>query len=140
MAVNRERVRLLVDALESGEYEQGQNRLQQNGKFCCLGVACEVAIANGVEINVQQRRPDLDQDLETVYDNATMFLPESVSDWYGFEDTWDEYEEMVGASNNPAVLIDGRLTYATKANDMLEATLPEIAEGFRAMYLANEAA
>lgn len=31
-----------LDALRSGEYEQGYNYLQRDGKFCCLGVACEV--------------------------------------------------------------------------------------------------
>lgn len=30
-------------ALRSGDYEQGTGRLAEDGKFCCLGVACEVA-------------------------------------------------------------------------------------------------
>ena len=32
-----------IDALESGEYEQGKGKLCRDGKFCCLGVAADVA-------------------------------------------------------------------------------------------------
>lgn len=32
-----------IKALRSGEYEQGMGKLQANGKFCCLGVLCELA-------------------------------------------------------------------------------------------------
>jgi hypothetical protein len=32
-----------VEALRSGKYKQTKNRLQRDGKFCCLGVLCEVA-------------------------------------------------------------------------------------------------
>lgn len=31
-----------VDALRSGKYQQGAGCLSAEGKFCCLGVACEV--------------------------------------------------------------------------------------------------
>lgn len=31
-----------VQALRSGEYEQGVGALKSGGKFCCLGVACEI--------------------------------------------------------------------------------------------------
>lgn len=29
-----------IDALRSGEYKQGQDRLNDGDAFCCLGVAC----------------------------------------------------------------------------------------------------
>jgi len=32
-----------VAALRSGKYKQGQSALQQDGKFCCLGVLCDLA-------------------------------------------------------------------------------------------------
>lgn len=32
-----------VEALRSGDYEQGQSFLRNGNKFCCLGVLCEVA-------------------------------------------------------------------------------------------------
>ena len=31
-----------IDALRSGQYPQGHGRLQVAGRFCCLGVLCEV--------------------------------------------------------------------------------------------------
>jgi hypothetical protein len=38
-----------VEALRSGKYEQGRNRLKTaHNEFCCLGVACELAIEAGV--------------------------------------------------------------------------------------------
>lgn len=35
-----------VSALRSDEYKQGRGRLFSNGKYCCLGVLCEVAGLN----------------------------------------------------------------------------------------------
>lgn len=32
-----------VKALRSGEYEQGREWLKRNGKFCCLGVLCDIS-------------------------------------------------------------------------------------------------
>lgn len=31
-----------IQALESGKYPQGKRNLNNNGRFCCLGVACEI--------------------------------------------------------------------------------------------------
>lgn len=38
-----------VAALRSGEYKQGKYLLHDEGRFCCLGVACRVA---GLDINL----------------------------------------------------------------------------------------
>lgn len=32
-----------IKALRSGEYEQGRNRLRRDGKYCCLGVLCDIS-------------------------------------------------------------------------------------------------
>jgi len=37
-----------VAALRSGEYVKGRNHLQKDGKFCCLGVLCELAVKAGI--------------------------------------------------------------------------------------------
>lgn len=37
-----------VDALRSGDYQQGEMFLRRDGKHCCLGVLCELA---GIEIS-----------------------------------------------------------------------------------------
>ena len=31
-----------VDALRSGKYEQGKEILKRDGKYCCLGVLCDI--------------------------------------------------------------------------------------------------
>lgn len=36
-------VRDWIRALRSGSYEQGSSFLKRDGRYCCLGVACEVA-------------------------------------------------------------------------------------------------
>lgn len=46
MSVQEARARW-VEALRSGDYEQGRNRLRDmENRFCCLGVACDI---NGIE-------------------------------------------------------------------------------------------
>jgi len=41
-----------VEALRSGKYEQGRGALLNDGKYCCLGVLCEVV---GLEIIATNR-------------------------------------------------------------------------------------
>lgn len=68
---------LWVTALRSGKYQQGQGALLRNGKYCCLGVACEVAIAHGVPISRVLRGGD------TLFGGAGEQLPGIVRDWLG---------------------------------------------------------
>ena len=38
-----------IDALESGEYQQGRGKLRtKDNKFCCLGVLCDLAVKEGI--------------------------------------------------------------------------------------------
>lgn len=59
-----------IEALRSGGYRQGIGRLHSytEGTYCCLGVACEVALSNGV--------------IED-YDGSEPVLPVEVRDWLG---------------------------------------------------------
>ena len=36
-----------VELLRSGEFEQGRGHLEQDNKFCCLGVLCQIALVEG---------------------------------------------------------------------------------------------
>jgi hypothetical protein len=41
--VNKQLKAAWIDALRSGEYEQGDGQLQKGNRFCCLGVLCLAA-------------------------------------------------------------------------------------------------
>ena len=61
-----------VDALRSGEYQQGQYCLRTDNGFCCLGVLCDLY---GKENNVEWNG-DMFQDMVVV-------LPLFVVEWSG---------------------------------------------------------
>ena len=64
-----------INALRSGKYEQGQGSLNEDGKFCCLGVLTDLFIR------------ETNQEWEEHYDNcfafedSFCFLPPSVQEW-----------------------------------------------------------
>jgi len=90
---NIERIKLWVEALESGEFRQAAGALRKIGGgdgllegsgMCCLGVACEVyrrhsPPASGVEWVSQ------DNGVATFL-GAQSMLPEAVREWYGMND------------------------------------------------------
>lgn len=53
--MNPEKKQLILEALRSGEYQQTKGRLHRvssegQHSYCCLGVICEVAIADGLSL------------------------------------------------------------------------------------------
>lgn len=96
MTPNKENIRKVVDALRSGDYVQGKGTLEykdENGvaKNCCLGVACRVAMANGVALDVQESTTEMVRGYsklrffnhnELVF-GETGYLPKTVRDWLG---------------------------------------------------------
>lgn len=130
------RVQLLVDALQSGEFEQARDTLglfdEAVGKvkYCCLGVACEVAIANGLALErwigangnvcyADRETPDFESDTD---------LTTGVAKWYGFDGP---------DFSNPKLGVDqhGGDVYATGANDDLRADFATIGAAFKAKYI-----
>lgn len=75
---------LWVDALRSGEYEQGEGVLAEDGRYCCLGVLCEVAIKDGVPL---KRVDQGEHYMSTLYgvgiNLESHILPSVVTDWAG---------------------------------------------------------
>lgn len=123
---NKENVRKLVEALRSGEYEQAKSRLAwlskdgKNFKYCCLGVACEVAKKNGLDLEVLL----VDGDTSKSYDNATLHLPRRVIEWYGF------------TGQNPQLRReDGYYDTATHMNDQQGLDFNTIADAFEGTFL-----
>ena len=68
--------------LRSGEYKQGTDVLANTcrTKHCCLGVLCELAIKEGLEVEVQIIKGNA-----AIFDNSKAFLPVSVADWAGMK-------------------------------------------------------
>lgn len=76
MKLKEEPKKLWLEALRSGEYEQGQNVLEKAGKHCCMGVLCRVAMKNGVLVNTHIKDGD-----KTVFDHSDQFPSKSVWNW-----------------------------------------------------------
>lgn len=129
MAVNKERVKLLVDALRSGEYEQGRGALRTQGDtYCCIGVGCEVARRNGLDANwtlAEVRRGLSVVNPEWQFDGSGSAFGGAVSDWYGFD------------LRNP-FLDPHRNVTMIAANDGYNWTFEQIADAVEATFLGNE--
>lgn len=80
---------LWITALTSGDYEQGRQKLNRNGRFCCLGVLCEIAKEEGI-VETDDSLPErgvLYKALgeEGEYDQERGLLPNAVMAWAGIE-------------------------------------------------------
>ena len=81
-----------VEALRSGEYKQGQGRLQRDGAFCCLGVLCDLhAKETGLKwmTHAEAFSPvwPYSSDGALVYIGRSAELPDEVVSWAGVEDS-----------------------------------------------------
>lgn len=98
--------KLWVDALRSGQYKQGRERLQQHGLFCCLGVLCDLAVKNGADVVV-----DRTVNGEILYDATAIYLPQSVSSWAGIADHSGEFQAEDGTTKWLSVLNDNGVPF-----------------------------
>lgn len=111
-----------VAALRHGKYEQGRGWLNRDGKMCCLGVLCELAVAEGViPEGVAFRSPfgDIDVEVVTYGDGCTRFPPTDVMRWAGL----NERDVAVAMVDN--VYPHGSLA---EVNDSGEYTFKQIAD------------
>lgn len=107
-----------IEELETTEAEQGQIYLQKDGAFCCLGILCEVAIANGVPLAVEA---DNGEEGVMDYDLNACLLPAKAASW-------------VDATGFDVKLEDGSYEDVIEANDGLRLSFAEIAAGLRRRY------
>lgn len=75
MKANR---KLWADALESGEYQQGRERLRRGDQYCCLGVLSALA---GCQWDAQAER----------YDKHYSFAPERAKEFVGLADMGGDF-------------------------------------------------
>lgn len=132
---DRERIALWVAALRDPEAKQARKVLTRadGGGDCCLGIACKVAIANGLQLETgigAMMIEDYATDV-VVYGfphGEKAFLPTEVQEWFGF----DSHNPCIGYHD------EGQVT-GTLANDIFGLTLPEIADIIEAHFLAPAA-
>lgn len=96
--MNQEKLQLWLDDLRTTEEPQTKGYLnivdEDNDSpvgFCCLGRACEVAIADGADIEVTRELVDIDDESlgyeSTVYyDGCHELPPDALTAWLGLDD------------------------------------------------------
>lgn len=81
--MNKQVAEIWVAALRSDKYKQTNGvltRITEDGmKHCCLGVLCELAVENGVQLEVW------DNESNRLYDDAEGMPPKAVTEWAGLE-------------------------------------------------------
>ena len=82
----KERRKLLVDALRSGDYIQGRDQLRTEKGYCCLGVACDVYRQSQDQNSAWKQR-----NCGYSFLGAMNSLPEKVMEWFGFETDIGDY-------------------------------------------------
>lgn len=101
-----------VAALRSGEYAQGKGVLRDNeDKFCCLGVLCDLAEKEGVVDSSQGDDTWLYEGPGRPYgrDVSEVTLPDAVKDWAGLPKVDPRIEAKKNEKVTPSlsVLNDG---------------------------------
>jgi hypothetical protein len=135
--VNKDKLKLWIDALRSGEYRQGHGHLAgKDGevvKYCCLGVACEVAIKDGLDLEGRWGRPAVDEDRELVeedrkfYDTEDLVLPPAVQDWLG-----------IPGNTTVEVVLHGIEESVIDLNDNMDRDFGQIADALEWTFLKEE--
>jgi len=123
----QERVRLLVAALRSKKYRQGKyalskySRIAKRRKLCCLGVACEIARQNGLDLKIRTG-----SDGYRYYDRSHAVLPRAVQAWFGFD-------------RSDPILINqnGGGSTASGLNDNAGYNFSQIADAFERTFLKD---
>lgn len=132
-------MRKWVEALRSGDFLQGEGNLayrEDDGPLlhCCLGVACELAIADGVVL--PRTETATDHGFKVFFNYRNGFMPEQVSQWLGL---------LHGETDGNVKLIDpsvhvrpDTMILATEANDVYNWDFRTIADAIERTYLGGE--
>jgi hypothetical protein len=97
-----------------------------NGERCCLGVACDVAVENGI---ISAPTPREDSVLYYGSEEAVSVLPYEVSEWLGVE-----IDPILGYADSEEKIPQR----ATPLNDNHGWTFPMIADAIEEMYNLRE--
>lgn len=117
-----------LNALRSGEYAQGTERLCHEEYFCCLGVLTDLYLKEHEQ--EWESRPDEEYGVVRGVNGQFLNLPEEVAEWAGIEtDGW--LPEPVATSNKCVACPEGHTSWARNLialNDNANYTFPEIAD------------
>lgn len=85
MALN-ENAKQWIRALRSGKYKQTRGALHKGEGFCCLGVACDLAVQAGVVRTVKKDGMEVGVaydglEVKATYDGCIAVLPPRVMKW-----------------------------------------------------------
>lgn len=101
--MNEDVKRQWMAALRSGEYEQGYERLKEDGRFCCLGVLCDLAVKAGVVDGWRKKKVTDAVILDSIgATDETDFLPREVQEWAGIDEknpVVDDGETLTGLND-----------------------------------------
>ena len=128
---NKERIKLWVEALESGKFRQCQNvltRIAENGgrSHCCLGVAVVVAMSNDLELT-EEVVDNIVEYADVEGNVSSTVLPDAVVEWYGLAEVSPEL--LAGYDEDGEYSVE-----ATEMNDGKCASFTEIAAAIRKTY------
>lgn len=116
-----------VEALRSGEYEQGFGQLNSQNKFCCLGVLCDLH-------SKEKQKPffkwhplyDNSEFTKMSYCNSSGELPRQVQNW----------AQLQGSI--PEVIYNGKKVMLSVLNDTNKLNFNEIADLIEAKFLKSK--
>lgn len=96
---------LWVEALLSGEYKQGAHYLHVGDRYCCLGVLANVAVKQGLDIQVRAECTSpfghAKDETYVLYDDDGQVLGENIMQWAGLHFNNPEIKaERLMAKNN----------------------------------------
>lgn len=120
--INKENMLKWIEELENTNLNQGTGFLHttidgnSGDRYCCLGILCNVAIKNGVDVTINKG-------IQTLYDDATEMPPEKVDKWIGVD------KESI------FVKYKGREFPVEYLNDVVKLSFKEIAKLLREFYI-----
>ncbi len=110
-----------VAALRSGDFTQGTGALNYDGRYCCLGVLCELGRQEGV---VEKEVEGLfGQYVSKDSERSTSILPYSIRQWAGLGDS----PEVV-IPDPEEVYERGSIVTLIELNDTLRLSFADIAD------------
>lgn len=116
----------LIDALRSGEYDQGNDRLRTSyNEFCCLGVAADVFIKANPGAGVSWEYDDVEPVIIDHSDQADSeqhdcYAPAIVCEWFGLSPDTRDFVSSKGDDVIPSMKRQGLLAEWNDAGESFE--------------------